>query len=71
MTLVLAMNAPSTNQEIDMSDISSDPRLTHAPAPVYGAPSRAGDAIVGDPARAVFGQVMGLVALTVGCALCE
>ena len=27
-----------------------------------------GDAIVGDPARAVFGQVMGLVAVTVGCA---
>jgi hypothetical protein len=69
--LVLAMNAPSTNQEIDMSDISSDPRLTHAPVPVYGAPSRAGDAIVGDAARAVFGQVIGLVALTVGCALCE
>jgi hypothetical protein len=64
---MLAMNAPSTNQEIDMSDIGSDPGLTHAPA-VYGSPSRAGDAIVGDRARAVFGQVMGLVALTVGCA---
>jgi len=70
MTLVLAMNAPSTNQEIDMSDISRDPRLTDAPAPVYG-PSRTGDAIVGDAARAVFGQVMGPVALTVRCALCE
>jgi hypothetical protein len=71
MTLVLAMNAPSTNQEIDMSDIRSDPRLSHAPVPVYGAPSSADDAIVGDAAQAVFGQVMGLVALTVGWALCE
>ena len=51
-----------------MTDISTDPTLTHAPAAVYGGPSRVGDAIVGDPARAVFGQVMGLVALTVGCA---
>jgi hypothetical protein len=54
-----------------MNDISSDPRLTHVPAPVYGAPSRAGDAIVGDPARAVVGQVMGLVAVNGGCALCK
>ena len=37
-------------------------------AAVYGAPSRGGDAIVRDPARAVFGQVMGLVAVTVGFA---
>ena len=35
---------------------------------MYGAASRGGDAIVGDPARAVFGQVMGLVAVTVGFA---
>jgi FtsH-binding integral membrane protein len=62
------MNAPSTTQEIDMTDISSDPTLTPAPAQTYGAASRGGAAIVGDPARAVFGQVMGLVALTVGCA---
>ena len=51
-----------------MTDISSDPVLTHAPSAVYGAPSRAEEGIVGDAARAVFGQVMGLVALTVGCA---
>jgi FtsH-binding integral membrane protein len=62
------MNAPSSDQEIHMTDISSDPRPSHAPAAVYGAPSRMGDAIVGDPARAVFGQAMGLVAVTVGCA---
>jgi hypothetical protein len=46
-------------KEIDMTDISSDPVLTHAPSAAYGAPSRGGKAIVGDAARAVFGQVMG------------
>jgi FtsH-binding integral membrane protein len=49
-----------------MSDISSDSRLTDLTASVSGAPSRGGDAIVRHPARAVFGQVMGLVAITVG-----
>jgi FtsH-binding integral membrane protein len=49
-----------------MSDISTDSRLTDVAASVSGAPSRAGDAIVRHPARAVFGQVMGLVAVTVG-----
>jgi hypothetical protein len=34
-------------------------------------PVRAGDAIVGDPAQAVLGEVMGLVVGTIGCALCE
>jgi FtsH-binding integral membrane protein len=68
LTLMLAMNAAVNHQEIDMSDISSDPRLTDAPAPAYRAPARGGDAIVGDQSRAVFGQVMGLVALAVGCA---
>jgi FtsH-binding integral membrane protein len=63
------MNAPSTSKEFDMTDISSsDPVLTHARSAVYGAPSRAEEGIVGDAARAVFGQVMGLVALTVGSA---
>ena len=51
-----------------MTDISSDSRLADLPAPGYGAPVRGGDAITGDLARTVFGQVMGLVALTVGCA---
>ena len=51
-----------------MTDISSDTGLTHASAPAYGAASRGADAVVGDPARAVFGQVMGLVAATVGFA---
>ena len=49
-----------------MSDISSDSRLTDVTASVSGAPSRESDAIVRHPARAVFGQVMGLVAITVG-----
>jgi FtsH-binding integral membrane protein len=62
------MNAPSTSKEFDMTDISGDQTLTHGPVPVYGAPSRGGDAIAGDLARTVFGQVMGLVALTVGSA---
>jgi FtsH-binding integral membrane protein len=57
-----------SHKEIDVTDISSDPRMTHGPAPVYAAPSPGGDVIAGDLARAVFGQVMGLVALTVGCA---
>lgn len=51
-----------------MTDISSDSRVTDLPAPGYRAPVRGGDAITGDLARTVFGQVMGLVALTVGCA---
>lgn len=51
-----------------MTDISSDSRLTDLPAPGYRAPVRSGDGITGDLARTVFGQVMGLVALTVGCA---
>ncbi len=51
-----------------MTDISSDSRLTDVPAQMYTVPSRRGDAIAGDLARTVFGQVMGLVALTVGCA---
>jgi FtsH-binding integral membrane protein len=62
------MNAPSTSKELDMTDISGDQTLTHGPVPAYGAPSRGGDAITGDLARTVFGQAMGLVALTVGCA---
>ena len=51
-----------------MTDLSGDPRLTPAPAAAYGVPSRAGGAIAGDDARTLFGRVMGLVALTVGCA---
>jgi FtsH-binding integral membrane protein len=51
-----------------MSGISSDPRLTDSSARAYRPSSLGGEAIVGAPARAVFGQVMGLVALTVGCA---
>jgi FtsH-binding integral membrane protein len=68
LTLTLEMNAPSTSQEFDMTDISGDPGLTRAPAAVYGVPSRRGGAIADDSARAVFGQVMGLVAVTAGCA---
>ena len=48
-----------------MVDISSDPRVTDAPAPAYGAPLGADGAIAAAPARTVFGQVMGLVAVTV------
>ncbi len=45
-----------------MSDITTDPTLQGSlPAPNYDE-----RAIVGDGARAVFGQVMGLVAVTVG-----
>jgi len=44
-----------------MSDISSE-------ATMYGAPSRGGGAVVRDASGAVFGQAMGLVALTVGFA---
>ena len=51
-----------------MTDISGDQTLTHGPMPVYGAPAGGSGAITGDLARAVFGQAMGLVALTVGCA---
>ena len=52
-----------------MADMSSDPRLTNAPAPVYGgAPSGGSGAIASAPARTVFGQVMGLVAVTVAFA---
>jgi FtsH-binding integral membrane protein len=51
-----------------MTDIGSDASLTHTPAAVYGAPSGRGDAVTGDLARTVFGQVMGLVAVTVGFA---
>jgi FtsH-binding integral membrane protein len=65
---MLAMNAPSTTQEIDMTDMSSDPTLTPIAAQTYGAESRGGAALVGDPARALLGQVMGLVAVTVGFA---
>jgi FtsH-binding integral membrane protein len=68
LTLTLAMNAPSTSKEFDMTDISGDQTLAHGPVPVYGAPAGGGDAITGDLARTVFGQAMGLVALTVGCA---
>ena len=50
-----------------MTDISSDSRITDTPA-LYGIPSRGSTAIADESARAVFGQVMGLVALTVGCA---
>jgi FtsH-binding integral membrane protein len=57
-----------THKEIDVTDISSDSRLTDVAAPMYAVPSRGGDAISSDLARTVFGQVMGLVALTVGCA---
>jgi FtsH-binding integral membrane protein len=53
---------------MDMSDISGDPGLTNAATPVYGAPSSGRAAIAGDLPRAVFGEVMGLVALTVGAA---
>jgi uncharacterized protein len=68
LTLLTAMNAPSSNEEIDMTDISSEPRATHTAEAVYGAPSRMDEAVVADPARAVFGQAMGLVAVTLGFA---
>jgi FtsH-binding integral membrane protein len=51
---------------MDMTNISSDPRLREGPA--LGEPSRAANAIVGEFARTVFGQVMGLVAATVAFA---
>jgi len=38
-----------------MTDISSDPTLTPAPAQTYDAASRGGNAIVGDAARALLG----------------
>jgi FtsH-binding integral membrane protein len=56
------------HQEIDVTDISSDSRLSDVTAPVYRARAQGANAITGDLARTVFGQVMGLVALTVGCA---
>ena len=49
-----------------MADISSDPRVTDAPAPAYGAPLGGDGAIAAAPARTVFGQVMGLVAVDCG-----
>jgi hypothetical protein len=51
-----------------MTDIGPQARLNQPPTPTYGQPSLAGDAITGDRARAVFGQVMRLVAVTGGCA---
>ena len=51
-----------------MSDLSTDPSLGQGSTPTYGNPTLGGTALAGDTARAVFGQVMGLVALTVGCA---
>jgi hypothetical protein len=39
--------------------------------PRHTVPVRAGGAVVGDPAQAVLGEVTGLVAVTIGCALCE
>jgi modulator of FtsH protease len=51
-----------------MSDLSTDPSLGQGSTSTYGNPTLGGTALAGDAARAVFGQVMGLVALTVGCA---
>jgi FtsH-binding integral membrane protein len=53
---------------MDMSDMTSGASVNERPAPGYGAQVRSGEPIAGDRARAVFGQVMGLVALAVGCA---
>jgi modulator of FtsH protease len=51
-----------------MSDLSTDPSLGQGSTPTYGSPTLGSTALTGDTARAVFGQTMGLVALTVGCA---
>jgi FtsH-binding integral membrane protein len=51
-----------------MSDLSTDPSVGHGATPSYGGQAVGGGALAGDAARAVFGQVMGLIALTVGCA---
>ena len=52
LTLLLAMNARSNRKEIDMTDISSDSRLTDcAGSGVRRSVLRGGDAIAGDAAR--------------------
>jgi hypothetical protein len=51
-----------------MTDISTDPSLKQASLPSYGQTGFGGEAITHDQTRAVFGQAMGLVALTVVCA---
>jgi hypothetical protein len=42
-----------------MTDFSSDPRLTRAPAMVYGVPSHAGSAVAGDDARTLSARSWG------------
>lgn len=51
-----------------MSDVGDGSSVVHPSASGFAAPSPRGEALVGDQARAVFGQVMGLVAVTVGFA---
>jgi FtsH-binding integral membrane protein len=65
---MLVIQGTSNHKEIDMTDISSDAGLAPHPAPAYRIPSREAGALTGEPAKALFGQVMGLVSVTVGAA---
>jgi hypothetical protein len=62
------MSTTAYLRRYSVSTYDSDPPLNRTTPPRYDQPATSPTALVGDQARAVFGQVMGLVTVAVACA---